>query len=140
MTPLLAFLLLAVSVKQDQAPLRDGCDADADMVATLAAGTPVKIRYALSGAATPCYKVSTEVAGKTTEGFLPGSALEGLESFEQGVREAARLDFTQVMGAVRGSLATGSIPKGAGLAAVMETATNLIESGQATKALQLLEA
>ena len=140
MTPLLAFLLLAVSVKQDQAPLRDGCDADADTVATLAAGTPVTIRYALSGAATPCYKVSTEVAGKTTEGFLPGSALEGLESFEQGVREAARLDFTQVMGAVRGSLATGSIPKGAGLAAVMETATNLIESGQATKALQLLEA
>ncbi len=56
------------------------------------------------------------------------------------MREAARIDFTQVMGAVRGSLAANALPKGAGIAAVMETATNLIESSQATKALQLLEA
>jgi hypothetical protein len=140
MAPLLGLLLLAVSVKQDQSPLRDGCDADADTIVTLPAGALVTIRYALSGAATPCYKVSTEIAGKITEGFLPGSALEGLETFEQGVREAARLDLTQVMGAVRGSLASGSLPKGAGIAAVMETATGLIEASQATKALQVLEA
>jgi hypothetical protein len=140
MAPLLAILLLAVSVKQDQASLRDGCDADADTIATLPAGAPVTIRYALSGAATPCYKVSAQSGGKTINGFLPGSALEGLETFEQGVREAAMLDLTQVMGAVRGSLGAGSVPKGAGIAAVMETATSLIESSQATKALQVLEA
>jgi hypothetical protein len=140
MPTLLAVLLLAVSVKQDQAPLRDGCDEGADTVATLQAGAPVTIRYALSGAATPCYKVATEVGGKPAEGFLPATALEGLETFEQGVRDAARLDLTQVMGAVRGSLALGSPAKGAGVAAVMESATNLIESSQAAKALQLLEA
>src|SRR5262249_26456448 len=42
-------------------------------------------------------------------------------------------------GAVRGSLAAAAVPKGAGIGAVMDSATSLIESSQAAKALQLLE-
>jgi hypothetical protein len=131
---LLSLFLLAVTVKQDRVALRDGCDADAQTTATLPLGASVTIRYALSGADTPCYKVSAEADGKTLEGFLPASALEGLEGFQQGLREAAWPDLTQVMGAVRSSLAPGM-----GMAAVMETATGLIESSRAGKALQLLE-
>jgi hypothetical protein len=134
MATIFALLLLAVTVKQDRVPLREGCDAYAETVATLAAGAPVTIRYALSGQETPCYKVSTEAGGKTVEGFLPASALEGLDNFQQGIRDAAWPDLTQVMGAVRGSLAPGL-----GIATLMETATGLIESSQSGKALQLLE-
>ncbi len=89
MPVILALLLLAVTVKQDRVALRDGCDANAQTMATLPAGAPVTVRYALSGQDTPCYKVSTEAGGKTVEGFLPASALDGLETFTQGLRDAA---------------------------------------------------
>ncbi len=134
MLTILALLLMTVSVKQDRVALRDGCDSNAETVATLPLGAPVTIRYALSGQDTPCYKVSIEVDGKAMAGFLPASALEGLETFQQAVREAAWPDLAQVMGSVRSSLVPG-----AGLSSMIETATGLIESSQAGKALQLLE-
>jgi hypothetical protein len=37
-------------------------------VASLPARNPVEIRFSISGA---CYKISTTVAGKAVEGYLP---------------------------------------------------------------------
>src|SRR3954466_6493987 len=82
-------LFLAVTVKDDQAPLRAGCAADSHLVATLPAGTPVTLRYSMAGESVPCYKVAVEVEGKHVDGYLPASSMDGLNSFEQGRRDAA---------------------------------------------------
>ena len=88
----LAFLLmLAVSVKQDQTPLLSSCDPGAATVAALPAGAPVTVGFSLSG---QCYKVSVQVEGKPIQGYLPASALDGLENFDQGRRNAAWLEVT----------------------------------------------
>lgn len=140
MAVLLALLLLSVSVKQDQVPLRNGCDADSDAIAALPSGAAVTIRYALSGQSTPCYKVAVDAGGKTLEGFLPAAALDGLDEFEHGVREATWLGMTEVMDAVRPALAIGKKPAGgANPAAFLSTAAGLIESSQPSKALEILE-
>lgn len=136
----LALLLLAVSVKQDQAPLRNGCDADADTIVKLPAGAPVTIRYALSGTSSPCYKVSVEDAGKPLEGFLSGDAIEGLDSFEQGLAAASWLEAPKLLETVRGVAATASLTPDAAAVALVNTAADLIQSSQPAKALQLLEA
>lgn len=88
----LAFLLmLAVSVKHDQTPLLASCDAGAATVTALPAGAPVTVGFSLSG---QCYKVSVQVDGKSIQGYLPASALDGLENFDQGRRNAAWLEVT----------------------------------------------
>ena len=97
---LLAVSAQSVTIKQDQVALREGCDANAETIATLSSGAPVTIRYALSGQDTPCYNVSAQAGGKTVEGFLPASALDGLETFQQGIRDAALPELREVMGAV----------------------------------------
>src|SRR5579864_8771758 len=129
-------LMLAVSVKSDHTPLRAGCASDEDVVATLPAGAPLTIRFALSGESVPCYKVTAESGGKTIDGYLPGSAIEGLGQFDQARNEARWLDAAQLMGAIDSSVALPSfahVPKG--LAA---DAAHLIEASQPAKALDLL--
>src|ERR1022692_449128 len=90
----------AVSVKQDQAPLRNGCDAGAETIATLPAGAEVTIRFALSGGAEQCYKIAATVNGKELSGYVSAGALRELDSFDKGLREAAMIDMTQVLSAV----------------------------------------
>ena len=77
-------LLLAVSVKDDNTALRSGCSGDAPLVATLPAGTPLQLRYALSGESVPCYKIAAAVGGRQIDGYLPAAAIEGLDSFDKG--------------------------------------------------------
>lgn len=127
------FLLLAVSVKQDRTPLRTGCASDSDVVATLPSAAPVTIRYALSGEATPCYKVAVEQGGKTVEGYLSAGEIEGLGEFDQGRRDAAWLDPT-VIAAVP-VLAHGA----SGQRGVAAEASRLIETSQPGKALEILD-
>ncbi len=132
-------LFLAVSVK-DASPLRAGCAADESPVATLPAGTTVTIRFAMAGESTPCYKVAAEVAGKTIEGYLSASQLDGLEDFDQARRQAAHVGLAEVMQAIKASapeptsLTIMSASRGLSI-----EATHLIESGQPAKALQILE-
>src|SRR5579871_5375063 len=78
-----ALLLLSASVKTDRTSLRDGCSVDESVIATLPAGTPLTIRFALSGESVPCYKVTAETDGKKFEGYLPASAIDGLEEFDK---------------------------------------------------------
>jgi len=84
----LLLVFLAVSVKEDQTPLRAGCAPDATVVTVLPAGTTVKLRYALSGESVPCYKVATDADGKHFEGYLRASQIDGLDSFTQARQEA----------------------------------------------------
>lgn len=130
------FLLLAISVKQDGTHLRSGCAADEETVATLASGTSVTIRYALAGESTPCYKVTVDSGGKTVQGYLSASELEGLDQFDQGRREAARVDINQVMRAIQATAPAASPGTPKGLA---QQAQQLIEAGQPARALDLLQ-
>ena len=62
-----ALLLFAAAGPQTirvDAPLRSGCAASDPVVAKLAAGTSVAIKFALAGEAAPCYLVSATVDGE----------------------------------------------------------------------------
>jgi hypothetical protein len=134
MTALVAFLWLAISVKQDQAPLRNSCDADATTIAKLPAGTEVTLGFALSGQGAACYKVTANVGGKEVRGYVAASALEGLDGFEQGLQSAPSLDFGQVMTAVRPATSPSRKPN-----SVADRTISLLDSGQAESALKLIE-
>ncbi|MEP6535537.1 MAG: hypothetical protein ABJF23_09485 [Bryobacteraceae bacterium] len=84
----LLFFASSLVVKQDQAPLRSGCEARDEVIASLPKGVPVEIRFAMSGATETCYKVAATVYGKPLQGYLPASALTGLEEFEKGRQSA----------------------------------------------------
>ena len=133
MAVLLSLILLVLSVKHDGTPLRTGCAGDSDVVATLSAGTPLTIRYALPGEG--CFKVVVQSGGTNVEGYLSENAILGLEDFEKGRRDAAWLDAAQVVGAIRSSVSGG----GRGNQNLASIAAHLIESSQPAKALQLLE-
>ena len=137
MTALLSLFLMVVAVKQPATPLRDGCSADSDVVATLDVGAPVKIRYLLAGESVPCYKVGVETGGKTLEGFLPASAIAGLDEFEKGLRDASWADANLMLGTIRS--ASQQMPSLSGTATITAQAAGFIESSQPGKALELLE-
>ncbi len=145
MAALIALLFLAVSVKQDQTPLRTGCDAGAETIANLPAGAEVTISFVLSGEAAPCYKIAARVGGKELNGYVAASALDGLDAFDRGLREAAWVDVRQVLIAVRPTAPLPGEIDGARAAALgkqmalVDKAANLLESGQPEKALQLIE-
>ncbi len=132
MAALVALMLLAISVKQDQAPLRSSCDAEAQVIAKLAAGSEVTIGFVLSGEGSACYKIITIVGGKELGGYVAASALEGLDSFEQGLRSAPSLDFGEVMTAVRPVASRKP-------SSIADRTVSLLASGQAESALQLIE-
>jgi hypothetical protein len=138
MTVLLSLFLMIVAVRQPATPLRDGCSADSDTLASLDAGAPVKIRYALAGESIPCYKVTVETGGKTLDGFLPASAISGLDEFEKGLRDAGWSDPAQLLSAIRASVPMPSLGGSAPAPAISQAAA-LLEASQPAKALELLE-
>ncbi len=133
-----ALLLLSASVKTDRTSLRDGCSVDESVIATLPAGTPLTIRFALSGESVPCYKVTAETDGKKFEGYLPASAIDGLEEFDKARKGAAWLDAAQLLGAMDHAAPLPSLanaPKGPAA-----DAARLLETSQPARALEILEA
>jgi len=138
MTALFALVFLAVSVKQDQTPLRTGCDSGAETIATLPGGAEVTIRFALSGANAPCYKIATVVDGKELSGYVDARALQELDTFDKGLREAPALsipalNIIDVLGAVR--QASEAVPG----KTIADKTASLLEAGQPEKALELIE-
>jgi hypothetical protein len=121
--------------------LRSGCSSDASTSISLPTGAPVTIRYSISGESQPCYKVSVEVNGKPLEGYLPASAIAGLDDFDQARRQAAWLDAATVVSTIRASTALPSLRGAArgGLDGLAQNAADLIESSRPQKALELLE-
>jgi hypothetical protein len=89
MLPLL--LLAALTVRQDQTPLRTGCGVGEEFVATLAAGTPVEVRFGIADGSR-CLKVSATVDGHSLIGYVPEDALSGVDQFDQARNSASNLD------------------------------------------------
>ena len=137
----------AVSVKEDSTALRSGCAADAPIVQQLTAGAPVKLRFALSGEKVPCYKVAVEVGGRQIEGYLPATAIAGLDSFDKGRKEAAWVTVNEALAAARNAASIEALkaPEGArstlppSARVILAQADQLIEANQPGKALAILE-
>ena len=129
------FFLSAFTVKQDQTPLRSGCDASDEIVASLPAGTPVEIRFRLADGS-DCFKIAASVNGKPFTGYVPASALAGLDGFEKERSSAASLDTIQELSPV--AVETKKAVLRAGDPALVR-ASELIDSNQPTQALAILE-
>src|ERR1700733_3946856 len=76
------FFVAAMAVRTDQTPLREGCDSEDGVVASLPAGTPGEVRFRLSDGS-DCFKVAATIDGKDVLGYVPASALTGLERYEK---------------------------------------------------------
>lgn len=124
-----------------------GCDADAPVVAELAAGTAVSVRSSIAGSGEVCYRVTAQVDGKSLTGNLPGSALDGLAEFDQARQSASGGgDAVQVitaaqveslrksLGSTQASHATlGAMPPGP-----LRQASELLDRNQPGRALEVL--
>jgi hypothetical protein len=86
----LVLLAASLTLKHD-APLRAGCEASDEVIAQASAGSPAEIRFAMSGTKETCYKVSVHTGDKTLDGYVPASALKGVEEFTKQVQEAPPL-------------------------------------------------
>jgi len=143
---LLLALLLAVSVKEDNTALRSGCSGDAPLVASLPAGTPLQLRFALSGESVPCYKIAAQLGGRQIDGYLPAAAIEGLDSFDKGRRDASWVTTSEVLTAVRNASGLDALKAPSGLRislpasakVVLAQAEQLINANQPGKALEML--
>src|SRR5579863_856690 len=85
------FFFAALTVRGDQTPLHSGCEAGDGVIASLPAGTPVQVRFRLSDGS-DCFKISATVDGQEVLGYVPGSALTGLDSYEHERASAASVE------------------------------------------------
>jgi len=127
--------LAALAVKQDQTPLRAGCEAGDETIATLAAGTPVEVRFRLADGS-ECFKVAATVDGKPIVGYLGASALLNVDQFEKQRTDAASLDSSRVLNPVVAE--SKKVVARSGNPAV-QRASQLIEANQPSQALEILE-
>lgn len=116
---LLATALL--TVREDQTPLRSGCEGGDAVVARVAAGTPVTVRFAVNG----CYAVQVG----DSQGYLPGGALAGIEAWEAERRGARALDTP--VGPAPVARPAGADP--------VSVAAQLLAQGRPAEALQTVE-
>jgi len=133
MVPLL--LLAALTVRQDQTPLRTGCGEGEDSLATLAAGTQVEVRFGIADGSR-CLKVSATVDGHSLIGYLPEDAVSGVDQFDQARNSASSLDapiqdLTRQLSAI--------MPDRAPSAHDLSQALFLLQANRSQEALSLLE-
>jgi tetratricopeptide (TPR) repeat protein len=93
------FFVAAMAVRSDQTALRSGCDAQDSIVASLPAGTPVEVRFRLSDGS-DCFKIAATIDGKDVLGYVPASALTGLERYEKERSSAASVDTLRALNPV----------------------------------------
>jgi tetratricopeptide (TPR) repeat protein len=129
------FFFAALSAKQDQTALRSGCDATAEVIASLPGGTPVEIRFRLSDGS-DCFKVTALLDGKLVMGYVPASGLAGLEQFEKGRSSAASAEAIRDLRPMEAA-SQKLIVRSGDLA--LERASQLLAANQPVQALELLE-
>jgi hypothetical protein len=129
------FYLAALTVKQDQAPLRSGCSAGDQEIARLSEGTKVEIRFAIADGSN-CFKVAATVDGSSVIGYIAGDALKGVDRFEQERASATDSDAIRVMTPVE-SLSKAVIAKTSD--PTLARASVLLKQNQPSQALQILE-
>jgi tetratricopeptide (TPR) repeat protein len=126
------FFVAAMAVRTDQTPLRSGCDSEATVVASLPAGTPVEVRFRLSDGS-DCFKVAATIDGKDVLGYVPATALTGLERYEQERASAASVDVLRALNPVvaetRKAVAKTGDP-------ALDHAQQLLEANQPAQALE----
>ena len=120
--------LFAQTVQPQGATLRrTGCTEDDGTLTSLAGGTPVAPRFALDG---NCYKVAVTLEGTAVEGYLPATAIAGMESYEKARRSARAVVSASPEPATAPAARTASAAAGGGnpvarAAALMETRMGL---------------
>jgi tetratricopeptide (TPR) repeat protein len=129
------FFLVVLSAKQDQTPLRSGCDPTAQTITNLPAGTSVDIRFRLSDGS-DCFKVSAILDGKLVMGYVPASVLAGLEQFERGRTSAASADTIRELRPMEAASQKLVVHSGD---LSLERASQLLAANQPAQALELLE-
>jgi tetratricopeptide (TPR) repeat protein len=121
-----------MAVRTDQTPLRSGCDSEATVIASLPAGTPVEVRFRLSDGS-DCFKVAATIDGKDVLGYVPATALTGLERYEQERASAASVDVLRALNPVvaetRKAVAKTGDP-------ALDRAQQLLEANQPAQALE----
>jgi len=134
MSGVLFLLASAVLTGDAGADLRSACDTRSPLVTTLAAGTPVSLRFSISGDAGTCYKVSAAVDGQTVSGYVQAARLSGTDSWRAAVNAAPKITTPTPVAALTD--AAPAVP--AGPAPLIE-ATKLMKQQQPKAALALLE-
>jgi tetratricopeptide (TPR) repeat protein len=132
----LLFFAAAMVVRADGTPLRSGCDSEDPVVASLAQGTPVDVRFRLSDGS-DCFKVAATIDGQDVLGYLPGSALTGVERFDQERSSAASVDVVRALNPVvtetKKAVARTGDP-------ALNRAQQLLEANQPAQALEQMQA
>lgn len=82
------FAVAALTVKEDGGELRASCEPGEPVIATLAAGTPATVRFAMNG----CYAVDVERDGAKMRGYLRGHQLAGADAWDASRRGAPGVD------------------------------------------------
>ena len=129
------FFVAAMAVRADQTPLRSGCDAEDDVVASLPAGTPVEVRFRLSDGS-DCFKISATIGGKDVLGYVPASALTGVERFDHERSSAASVDVLRALDPVvtetKKAVALTGDP-------ALDRAQQLLQANQPAQALEQMQ-
>lgn len=126
------FFVAAMAVKTDQTALRSGCDSEDSVVAQLPAGTPVEVRFRLSDGS-DCFKVAATIDGKDVLGYVPASALTGLERYEQERSSSASVDVVQALNPVAAEAKKAVAQSGD---PALDRAQQLLEAHQPAQALE----
>jgi tetratricopeptide (TPR) repeat protein len=130
------FFVAAMAVRADGTALRSGCDSDDSLVASLPKGTPVEVRFRLSDGS-DCFKVAATIDGQDVLGYLPGSALTGVERFDQDRSSAPAVDVVRELNPVvtetKKAVARTGDP-------ALDRAAQLIEANQPAAALEQVQA
>lgn len=68
--------------------LTQSCGEGGGALAELQPGQEVRLRFALAGSDNRCYSVSSEVDGKRVAGYVSKSDVQGLDAYEQRLRQS----------------------------------------------------
>jgi hypothetical protein len=129
------FFVAAMAVRTDQTPLRSGCDTDDGIVASLPAGTPVEVRFRLSDGS-DCFKVAATIDGKDVLGYVPASALTGLERYEHERSSAASVDTLRALNPVVTESKKAIVKTGD---PALDRAAQLLDANQPAQALEQVQ-
>jgi hypothetical protein len=129
------FFFAAMTVRQDQTPVRSACETGADTIASLPQGTAVDIRFRLADG-TDCFKIAASVDGKDVIGYVSSSALAGLENFERERSTARSADTLRALHPIETEMRKAVANTGD---ANLDRAAQLLAANQPAQAFEILE-
>jgi peroxiredoxin len=83
-------LLAFLEASPADLPLRSGCSADTDQIATVAAGDQIQVLSALAGEDKPCYKIKISRPGESLTGYVLNDRLPAIEVFQRERAKASQ--------------------------------------------------